>query len=335
MRLHALQYLRAFAALAVVYSHIVIQVEPYQEWLIEFGSFGVDIFFVISGFIMIYIAKPNDTPLRFFANRVRRVVPLYWFFTALMGVILLIAPSVFKNTVFEWDAFLMSLAFIPHFSVAQSDVVWPIVAPGWSLNYEMYFYFLFALSLLLAVQFRVAFICTIITAVFLIAHMIPSESASALFFRESMVFDFVLGMLLALAWKKGFRLSSNLGWLLIVLGLALLFARLPIPRFFEFGVPSLLVVTGCLFVNVKHFPTASLLGDASYALYLSHIFTLGALRKVLPPVLGDVPMAAYLFVVISLIVCTIVSIGVHLLIDNWLLREERFASVKTFTRREA
>ena len=63
MRLHALQYLRAFAALAVVYSHIVIQVEPYQEWLLEFGSFGVDIFFVISGFIMIYISKPTDTCL--------------------------------------------------------------------------------------------------------------------------------------------------------------------------------------------------------------------------------------------------------------------------------
>ena len=335
MRLHALQYLRAFAALAVVYSHIVIQVEPYQEWLVKFGSFGVDIFFVISGFIMIYIAKPNDTPTRFFINRIRRVVPLYWFFTLLMGVILLLAPSLFKTTVFEWDALIMSLGFIPHFSVAQPDVVWPIVAPGWSLNYEMYFYFIFAVSLMFAAQFRVLFIALVITAVFIAAHMIPSNGAFALFFRESMVFEFVLGMLLAVAWKKGFRLSSNVGWLLIGIGVVLLFARLPLPRLFEFGLPSVLVVAGCLFVNIKHYPTASLIGDASYALYLSHIFTLGALRKVLPPLLGDVPMAAYLFVFISLVICTIVSIVVHLLVDNWLLRHERFDMFRTARQREA
>ena len=335
MRLHALQYLRAFAALAVVYSHIVIQVEPYQEWLLEFGSFGVDIFFVISGFIMIYISKPTDTPTRFFINRVRRVVPLYWFFTLLMGVILLLAPSLFKTTVFEWDALIMSLAFIPHFSVAQPDVVWPIVAPGWSLNYEMYFYFLFAVSLMFAAHLRVLFITAVISMVFIAAHLIPSDGAFTLFFRESMVFDFVTGMLLAVAWKKGFRLTSNAGWLLILLGIVLLFARLPIPRFFEFGLPSILVVTGCLFINVKHYPTASLVGDASYALYLSHIFTLGALRKLLPPILGDVPFAAYLFVFISLIICTIVSVVVHKFVDNWLLRSERFDMCRTARQREA
>lgn len=335
MRLHALQYLRAVAALAVVYSHTVIQVQDYFQYLPEFGSFGVDIFFVISGFIMVWISKPTDTPLRFIVNRIRRVVPLYWFFTLLMAAILLLLPSVFKNTVFDLSALMMSLAFVPDFSVAYSDQVWPIVAPGWSLNYEMYFYLIFALSLLIASKFRIAFISAIILGVFLLANSLDSSSAMQLFYSESIVFEFIFGMLLAAAWKRGLRLPASTGLLLIVLGFSLLFLRLPASRIIEFGLPSLLVVTGCLYVQATEVRWAVILGDASYALYLSHIFTLGILRKALPPVLGDGPLAAWIFVFISLIVCTAVSVLVHFAIDNWLLRRERLEPIRNLTRSSA
>ncbi len=324
MRLHALQYLRAVAALAVVYSHAVIQVEGYSQFLGEAGSFGVDIFFVISGFIMIYIAKPDDTAVEFIKNRARRVVPLYWFFTFLMAAILLGMPSVFKATVFDLKALLLSLAFIPHWSLAQTDEAWPIVAPGWSLNFEMYFYLIFALSLYLAQRFRVLFITVVISVVFLVATVLhDGESAMAKFFSKSMVFEFILGMALAVAWKRGYKLpASTAAWLLLS-ATCLLFLRLPVPRIFEFGVPSLLIVAACLFIRVKEYRWAVLLGDASYALYLSHIFTLGVLRKVLPPFLGEGQLAAYLFVGISLVLCTVVGVYIHWYIDNWLLRHER------------
>jgi len=329
MRLHALQYLRAVAALAVVYSHAAIQVDNFGPYLSKAGSFGVDIFFVISGFIMIYIAKPDTRPVPFFINRVRRVVPLYWFFIALMAVILLIMPNAFKATTFEWNSFVLSLAFIPHWSVAQEGVVWPIVAPGWSLNFEMYFYLVFAISLFFAERFRVLFITLVISGVFLIAqHFHTGESAMAQFFAKSMVFEFVFGMLLAVAWKRGFRLPPSTAAWLLLLGTCLLFMRLPVPRIFEFGVPSLLIVTACLFVRVKEYKWAVLLGDASYALYLSHIFTLGVLRVLLTPYLGTGPMGAYLFVIISIVVCTLVSLVIHKYVDNWLLRHERFVSHK-------
>jgi len=323
MKLYALQYLRAVAALAVVYSHAVTQVESYFVHLPKFGSFGVDIFFVISGFIMVYISRPSDTPIRFIVNRVRRVVPLYWFFTILMAAILLLMPSVFKSTVYGTAAVLKSLAFIPHFHAAYPDQAWPIVTPGWSLNYEMYFYGLFAVSLLLAPRFRIAFISAFILAVFLIAHGFSSGTAISSFFRDAVVFEFIFGMLLAYSWQRGFRLPPAMGVALIAIGFALLFLKLPFARVFEFGVPSLLVVAGCLYVRVAENKTLLLLGDASYALYLSHIFALGAMRKVLPPIIGDGPLAPILFVLISLLFCTVVSIVVHLLVDNWLLRRER------------
>lgn len=324
MRLHALQYLRAVAALAVVYSHAVTQVDGYEKYLGHAGSFGVDIFFVISGFIMIYIAKPTNTFGRFIINRARRVIPLYWFFTVLMGVILLVLPSVFKATQYDTTVMLLSLGFIPHWSMVNPTEAWPIVAPGWSLNFEMYFYFVFALSLFFAEKFRIALITLVICAVFILAQFFDDgQSAIAHFFAKSMVFEFVLGMLLALAWKRGFRLSSSVSWVVLTIATAMLFLQLPVPRIFEFGVPSLLIVMACLFINVKEWRLGILLGDASYALYLSHIFVLGVLRKVLPPMLGEGQIAAYLFVIISIIVCTVASIFVHKYIDNWLLVQQR------------
>lgn len=324
VRLHALQYLRAVAALAVVYSHSVIQVEGYEKYLGHAGSFGVDIFFVISGFIMIYIAKPTNTFGKFIVNRARRVIPLYWFFTLLMGAILLLLPSVFKATQFDATVLLLSLGFIPHWSMVNTTEAWPIVAPGWSLNFEMYFYFVFALSLFFAEKYRIAFITLVISAVFIVAHFFnDGQSAVAHFFSKSMVFEFVLGMLLALAWKRGFRLPSSISWILLILATIMLFLKLPVPRILEFGVPSLFIVMACLFVNIKEWRFGILLGDASYALYLSHIFTLGVLRKVLPPLLGEGPMAAYLFVLISIIVCTVASLFIHKYVDNWLLLQQR------------
>lgn len=327
MRLHALQYLRAVAALAVVYSHAVIQVDSYQQYLLEAGSFGVDIFFVISGFIMIYIAKPENTFGQFFVNRVRRVIPLYWFFILLMAAILLLMPSVFKATTFDVKALILSLGFIPHWSSPNPTEAWPIVAPGWSLNFEMYFYLVFALSLFFADRFRIVFITLVITVVFAIAQLLNTgESAIAHFFAKSMVFEFILGMLLAAAWKRGFRLSSSTAFWLLILAVCLLFLKLPIPRIFEYGIPSLLIVAACLFVKPREYQWGVLLGDASYALYLSHIFVLGVLRNLLPPLLGEGPLAAYLFVVLSLLICTLASVIVHKYVDNWLLRHERFSS---------
>ncbi len=329
MRLHALQYLRAFAALAVVYSHSASQVQGYEVFLRETGGFGVDIFFVLSGFIMIYIAKPDDTPHAFFANRVRRVIPLYWFFTGLMAAILFFMPSIFKATTFSMDSLLKSLAFIPHWSVAHADNVWPLVAPGWSLVFEMYFYLVFAISLFFSARYRIAFISAIISIVFVIAsYFNDGDSALAQFFSLSIVFEFILGMLLAVAWKRGFRLPSSTSWYLLVLALCLLLLDLPVARIFKYGVASFCIVMACLFVRIKHYDWAVLLGDASYALYLSHIFTLGILRKVLPPLLGEGMLAAYLFVSISLVVCTLVSIPIHYLVDNWLLRKERLNFMK-------
>jgi exopolysaccharide production protein ExoZ len=190
----------------------------------------------------------------------------------------------------------------------------------------MYFYLIFAVSLMLTERYRVAFITLIITAVFLLATALDDgQSAIAQFFAKSMVFEFILGMLLAVAWKRGFKLPSSTAAWLLLFSVCLLLIRLPLPRIFEFGVPSLLIVTACLYLKIGEYRWAVLLGDASYALYLSHIFTLGVLRKFVAPILGEGQFAAYLFVLISLVTCTLVGVVIHKYVDNWLLRHERLA----------
>ena len=329
MRLHSLQYLRALAALAVVYSHSVIQVDSFEAVLPHRGSFGVDVFFVISGFIMVYIARSGDTPARFLYNRVRRVVPLYWFFTLLMAAVLLLAPGIFKTTVFSWTTLLQSLLFIPHYSLSHPDSLWPLVAPGWSLNYEMYFYTCFALSLFVAARFRLVSITVLILLVYLISiaagNGSPTDTrdpALPAFYGNAIVFEFVFGMAIAAAWQRGWRMPTAVAWSSLAVGTAVLVlpAEVHAPRLIQFGIPSAMIVFATISLRMPEVRWCVVLGDASYALYLSHLFTLGVLRKLLPPWLGDDTAAAWQFVLISLTVCTIVSVLVHRFVDNGVLR---------------
>jgi len=335
-RLHALQYLRAIAALIVVYSHAAIQIGEWEALLPYTGAYGVDIFFVISGFIMVYITKPTDTPVNFLVNRARRVVPLYWFFTLLMGVILFTLPSLFKTGEFSWLALLQSLFFIPHYSLQNPEFVWPIVAPGWSLNYEMYFYLLFAISLGFAQKFRVAFIAAAITLIWAIFNITGSTAAIPRFVADPTVFEFIAGMLLALAWKRGFELSNATAWVLFLAGFALAtlapesVQKTPdtIQHWLGISIPSTMIVAGCLFIKVPVSKFGLMLGDASYAIYLSHIFVLGALRAMVPSDAAATASNAWLFVTASVVASTIVGVIAHFLIDNWLLREERLSVFK-------
>jgi len=346
MRLYALQYLRALAALAVVYHHVVEQLPQHESTLPAGGAFGVDVFFVISGFIMIWIARDTDTPGRFLRNRISRVVPLYWFFTLLMAAILLVAPQLFESSTLDLPTLLGSLFFLPHESSAHPGRLWPLVAPGWSLNYEMYFYTLFAASMVFALRWRVAVVGALLTSAFVAGCLWAGgvergvgdttggpAGALASFVSNTVVFEFVFGMALAVAYRRaaasGRTLSGATATCLIVLGSSLLLLDLPGLHIVRYGLPAALVVAGCLYLTLPRWSLGELLGDASYALYLSHIFVLGALRAVLPrllePVLGAGAAYAWGYVAIALLACSVAGVVVHLLIDNWLLRRERLS----------
>ena len=155
-KLSSIQVLRGVAASLVVFLHILASLDAYYDSsilydfpsLISFLESGVDIFFVISGFIMFAVTKNKfgqGYALNFIKRRIFRVVPLYWTLTLLYASLLIVFPSAFQNAVFDIYKLIQSLLFIPHHNV--SGDIMPVVSVGWTLNYEMYFYLCFAIAL--------------------------------------------------------------------------------------------------------------------------------------------------------------------------------------------
>lgn len=272
----------------VVWHHAPQQVPGLDRWfpalLDEFGSSGVDLFFVVSGFIMAMTTRSSGvTPAGFMLRRILRVVPLYWMLTLLMVGCALVMPSLFKTLVVAPDTVVKSLLFIPHFSNSFPEAIWPLLVPGWTLNYEMFFYLVFALCLFLPASFRpTALVATMALLVGANHAFGPFSNAIATVYTSPLLLEFALGVVIGELYASGkLKVPGGAALLAIVLGGCLLLAREHLP-----GMPYLsfagagLVIAGALNAPFASAPNRWLqtLGDASYSVYLTHIFTLGALR---------------------------------------------------------
>jgi len=156
--------------------------------VIGFGHFGVDIFFVISGFVM--MLSTEMTADKFFLKRIVRIVPTYWFFTIGVFLIALILPDVLKNTTANPVHLIKSFFFVPFDKNGVG--VTPILALGWTLNYEMYFYLLFAIALKLNRNYRGELATFMLVAVYALTqntHTLPLS-----FYSSDIVFEFSLGI---------------------------------------------------------------------------------------------------------------------------------------------
>lgn len=127
------------AATSVVYSHI--GVNP------DYGQFGVDIFFVISGFVMTLIVENGQKPATFLLKRVLRILPLYWILTTCLLILAIIKPELLNSTTANFTNYVKSIFFIPYFK--ENGSLSPLLALGWTLNYEVFFYACIWLSILL------------------------------------------------------------------------------------------------------------------------------------------------------------------------------------------
>jgi exopolysaccharide production protein ExoZ len=274
-----IQYLRGIAAMMVVWHHSLGQIPATQEFirLPELGSWGVQLFFVISGFIMLVTTweKPI-TPVDFMRNRLRRIVPLYWIVTIALVAIAIGAPAVFKTL--KWDelALAKSLVFVPYWNLTFPDMIAPLLLPGWSLNYEMFFYLMFAITLFLGRKWRVPVMVGTMMALVGAGKILLPSAAPAVVYTDPMMLEFAAGMVLGRWWvsKKHPRRDG--------------------------GHPILLA-----------------LGDASYSIYLTHIFTLGALRVLWIRFVPVASMATSLvWMGIAVCVCAIAGWACYRLIER-------------------
>lgn len=285
-RLDGLQALRAFAALSVVVFHAgryVADRLPEAMW--RWGEFGVDVFFVLSGFVMLWATRPGTGTWPFLLRRVARIAPMYWLVTLAMALAVWRRPDLFHAAVLDPAHLGKSLAFIPHFHPGVPGEVWPFFVPGWTLNYEMYFYGLFAATLPWIVRPgpRVLAIVALLAMGVVLAHGVAALDAPALavFLRQPLVFEFTLGMALALAYRHGLRLPRSLAVAVAGAGFGLLVAVAVADfRLISAGVPAAAMVFAMVsFPRLRSAAGRAMtrLGDASYTLYLIQPFAIGAL----------------------------------------------------------
>lgn len=284
-----IQYLRAIAALMVVWVHAREQFSlTMQLFPSSVGGHGVDLFFVISGFIMVYTTYGRDTsPGHFLMRRFLRIAPLYWLIMLLIVLIALAAPTLLKSTILSPGHVLASFAFLPTTSPAFPAEMWPLLVPGWTLNYELAFYVLFAACLWLPAARRTLALCLVLLGLVGLGHEV-SATGRLEFYTDAIVLAFGTGAVLGELYCRGVlqRVGVLGGLLAIAVGLAMWFLgqtpEVVFPhRFIAAGIPATMVVLGACAIGPIVSPGLKwleALGDATYSIYLWHVLLLGALR---------------------------------------------------------
>lgn len=299
----SIQYLRAIAALGVVTVHAC----PIGQ-AIMVGNVGVDIFFVISGFLMWTITDDRQqSPFNFILHRLVRIAPLYWFVTSLLVVGAMVVPSAFPNLRFDLSFVLGSYLFVPMRppGSSETDPIWPVLVQGWTLNYEILFYALFALCLPLRARERAIALGVGIIGAVVNGLTYAGSSPVLISWSDPLMLEFLAGVLIAIAVRHGVAVSRAMGWLLVSVSLALLTAfemsDIVSTRVIAWGLPAVLLVWGAIVLErtgpVIDWRWLRLIGDSSYSLYLTHGLVLS--------VLGKLMYRSWLFFVVGMVAAVI------------------------------
>lgn len=353
----SIQYLRAIAALMVVFGHAQHDAAiwagklgtPFAKLhLLPWGA-GVDLFFVISGMIMVYASRDlfgrPGAPGLFIKRRLIRIVPLYWLLASAYVLTMALQNLTIGKAWPEPLAMLASYVFIPVDTYA-TGIPQPFYTLGWTLNYEMFFYVAFAGLILLPPTLAVLTLLWGFILIVLIGAMLSPDLAAPAFWSQPIILEFTLGALIGLALIYGFSLSRTVRALLAGAGIALLMADFlgsstqpgnwitpnDLARLLAWGLPSAMIVAGVV-LGPQRQPVgvagraALLLGDASYALYLSHPFVIVLVRKGLIAAGLFESAGGWLAVIAALAFSAALAILIYRLLERPMIRAlmRRFA----------
>ncbi|CAB3776047.1 hypothetical protein LMG28688_00155 [Paraburkholderia caffeinitolerans] len=317
-KLESISVLRAIAATTVIYFHIMAPTGH------TFGEFGVDIFFVISGFVIaLVLDSPKMTTRRFLTDRIARIVPLYWLLTFAVFGSALIAPSLFNSTTANFESLLKSLLFIPYRK--ESGAIFPMLFVGWTLNYEMLFYAVTVISLMLTRRHRLPFVAALIFAIFCASTAWRTHSAIAEFYSDPRIFEFPLGFVIYRLWKFGLPnqpvLAIGISVAAFVWMAYVNWHGVSHYMLLYYGIPACLMVACSLSLESAmgsglSTRAAIFVGNASYAVYLSHPYCVEAARKLLPKAIPGFEATAPLGVVVIIVMATAVGGALYVLVDK-------------------
>lgn len=311
--IESLQVMRAVAACSVVFTHIFGAKFPF---LGSSGIFGVDIFFVLSGFLMTVTYKEERSGLSFLKGRITRIYPIY---------ILISLPLIL------WDARKDTTHSL--FNIYHNLTLLPTISGNfdrynyvcWTLTYEMYFYVVMAVSMYLFKGVRKVVLITIVVMTLLFIFFGGLNNGPSGWADNSIhniltnyiVLDFMIGSLIGLIYKEpGKKKSSLLTVFAAIIFLSvssLLTAGQPDPKgehyqiytFFVSGIPASFLILISLKMRIDNIPFIKVLlriGNASYSIYLSHLYIKLASQKINLPGVVVKPISYLVAIVIGCIV---------------------------------
>ncbi len=307
-KLHSVQALRALAALLVLLYHVaaIQKAELADNQITErallsgfwdYGFSGVDMFFVISGFIMVYVSQDTrqngKAVLKFLYARFSRIYPIWWIFAILMALCFWVLfgqpadPETIKPE--NVPAFLArSFALLP-------QKYHPVLGVGWTLVHEMFFYIMFAGLLFFSLRWRMVGLTLWGAFVVFIGVTQGSPKFSTTLYElfvSPLSLEFIIGAFVGMAVIKDFKIPALMLTIcsiiafvgLLAVGIELNLQKLHWHRVLIFTLPCAGLIWG--FVELEkagrlRVPSwLSTLGDASYVLYLSHMFVLLTIREI-------------------------------------------------------
>lgn len=301
-KLNSLQALRAIAAMLVVVYHAQSYADIYvarygiesaflnsTPEIARLGSCGVDIFFILSGFIIAYTTKGKRGGLSgacsFFMKRCLRIFPTYWFYTSALVVLQFVFPHLFHTAKLYFSEVVLSYLLIPY--VPYGSNTSPVLQVGWTLTYEMYFYSLFTVLLYISSRFSIFWLGCFVFACVSIGYVVDEKSPILNVITSPLIIEFYMGALFAFFYRENHR-NTYVSMVLILLAMVWFFAwsvgDIRFGRILEWGMPAFLMVVGFAMIEQRHcliIPRCVVLaGDASYTVYLSNALLVPAFGKI-------------------------------------------------------
>jgi peptidoglycan/LPS O-acetylase OafA/YrhL len=313
--------LRGIASMLVVLFHITVNFSEATNKIFlfnffKFGSSGVDIFFVLSGFIIAYankeyVARPIKA-VAFLKRRFIRIFPIYWLIISGFLAVQLIFPH-YYNTHFE----LGIANFLATYLLLPDHVM--INGVSWSLTNELFFYLLFTLAIFIPVKkYSVYLLLSYFIGLFVIVVTglditMGNDYIRLLFFPMNI--EFLLGVFIVMLIEK---ISEKWVSPLLLAGVLLF---LPGIYFYDreprliftyrvilFGFPSFLLILSLVKMELSNKIRVKniflYLGDASYSIYLIHLPLIAAFYKIMAKLhISNTPVLILLSCLLFVIVC--------------------------------
>lgn len=320
-QLEFIQAIRGIAAVLVVYFH--------TGHTPKFGAFGVDIFFVLSGAVMAMLMAQGSSGADFLLRRLVRIVPLYFLATTAAYAVSCLLPSArTSGNIPAFVDYLKSIAFIPH--EARNGEIVPVLGVGWTLNYEIGFYLCCSAACALSLKYRALWTTVIVALAACVAGLFFASTPAGRFYSNPMLLEFVAGLgVWALCSRLRLGQSSVLLALPVVLALGVMAwsesTNLEIVagagewnRPLRYLLPAAVIVGFAIlaegaFTRLREPVRRALvlIGDASYAIYLTHVFVIGALSLLLAKT-AQISVSSSLGASITVIASTMVGVAVYL-----------------------